>query len=419
MATVRFYLEKRKDVDGHIRRKNVPILAYFSFEGKRLQLTTGERINFSDWDFQEQRAYPDSKGAKQLNNYLQSLAAEILDIYRGAKTIGMTPGVEFIREQIKYRRRRDTLSFFDVFMRFINENYSNWSIHTFRKIKTNYNHLRKFSESEEIEIEFNRIDKDFLDRYVRFFKIKYGHSNNTIAKNLDVLKWFLNWSADNGFNKSMIYKDYQLEWICKPRIDQADLVLEWDELINLKQFTPDRKVHTEVRDLFCFMCFTGLKLSRVNDLKSSNIFPTYIRIQVNSSFQNLPINEYAYEIVSKYLNTDNPDERCFKYFRHPDFNRNLKQLAKDAGINSFVTLEIYSGPEKGTRQVQKHSILSSKVAVNTFLFHALRLGISSEVLSFITASKTTHGVERIRPLLEHATYNEIRKFNALSLGDKK
>ena len=70
MASVRFYLEKRRDANGHIRRTRVPILAYFSFEGKRLQLTTGERIDFSDWDFQEQQAMPDSRGGKQLNLYL-------------------------------------------------------------------------------------------------------------------------------------------------------------------------------------------------------------------------------------------------------------------------------------------------------------------------------------------------------------
>jgi hypothetical protein len=112
-----------------------------------------------------------------------------------------------------------------------------------------------------------------------------------------------------------------------------------------------------------------------------------------------------------------PDGRCFPYFRHPDFNRHLKRLGKEAGINSFVTIEIHSGVEKGTRQVQKYEVLSSKVGVNTFLFNALRLGISAEVLSFLMGSKTTSGVERIRPLLEHAAYGDIQKFNALPAGN--
>ena len=417
MASVRFYLEKRRDANGHIRRTRVPILAYFSFEGKRLQLFTGERIDFSDWDFQEQQPMPDARGGKQLNRYLQSLATEIMDIYHAAKTVGINPGREYMREQLRHRRQKDNVRFLDVFMRFIDENNEHWSLYTFRKIKTTYNHLLKFAAAEEIDIEFKKIDHEFLDRYIRFFRIKYGHSNNTISKNLDVLKWFLNWASGKGYNQNPSYRDYKFKWPCKPRIGQADLVLEWDDLMNLQQFNPGNAVLEGIRDIFCFMCFSGLKLTKVNELKSHNIFPAYIRIPENATFYQLPINEHAYKIARNYLELYQPDGRCFPYFRHPDFNRHLKMLGKEAGINSFVTLRIHTGSETGTRQVPKYEVLSSKVAVNTFLFNALKLGISAEVLSFVTGSKTTYGVERIRPLVEHAAFSDIQKFNLLSPGN--
>jgi site-specific recombinase XerD len=89
-------------------------------------------------------------------------------------------------------------------MLFIDENHNKWSIHTLRKIRTNYHHLRKFAETEQIEIEFSRIDRNFLEQYIRFLRIKYNHSNNTISKNLDVLKWFLNWATTRGYNKSLL-----------------------------------------------------------------------------------------------------------------------------------------------------------------------------------------------------------------------
>ena len=218
MPLVHFYLEKRKDANGHIRKINAPILIYFSFERKRLQLYTGERIDFANWDFQKQQALPGVSGAKQLNRYLKSLAEEILNIYHDAKTVGVNPGLEYMRQQLRYRRRKDNIRFFDVYMRFIDENHSNWSLHTFRKIKTTYSHLVKFANAEEIDIEFNRIDSGFMDRYVRFFRIKYGHCNNTISKNLDILKWFLNWAADKGYNKSNLYREFQFIWTRKPRL---------------------------------------------------------------------------------------------------------------------------------------------------------------------------------------------------------
>ena len=415
MASARFYLEKRKDENGRTRTKQVPILLYFSFDGKRLQLNTGERIDFVDWDFRAQRVLAPARGSKAMNRYLQSLADEVMGIYLEARTIGLNPGIDYLRKQIKYNRRKENIGFFDVFMLFIDENHHRWSIHTFRKIRTTYHHLRKFAETEQIEIEFSRIDRTFLEQYIRFFRIKYSHSNNTISKNLDVLKWFLNWANRRGYNKSLLYREFQLEWISKPRISQSDLVLEWEELMRIWRFEPFLPELTEVRDIFCFMCFSGLKLSRIYQLKSSNVYPGHISLHGNGKFQsfNLPLNERAYGIISQYIDKEGPDGNCFPYFRHPDFNRHLKQLGENAGINRFVEVSLYSGTEKGSRQVPKYEVLSSKVAINTFLFNGLKLGISAEVLSYLTDRKTLASIDRIRPILEHAAYDDIRKFDNL------
>jgi len=415
VASAKFYLEKRKDENGRTRTKQVPILLYFSFDGKRLQINTGERIDFADWDFRAQRVLMSARGSKTMNRYLQSLADEVMEIYLEAKTIGLSPGIDYLRKQIKYNRRKHNIGFFDVFMLFIDENHNRWSIYTFRKIRTTYHHLRKFAETEQIEIEFNRIDNTFLEQYIRFFRIKYSHSNSTISKNLDVLKWFLNWATRRGYNKSLLYREFQLEWISKPRISQSDLVLDWEELMRICRFESLSKELMEVRDIFCFMCFSGIKLSWIYKLKSSNVYPGYISLQGNGKFQsfNLPLNERAYGIISQYINEEGPNGNCFPHYSHPEFNRHLKQLGKNAGINKFVDVLLYSGTEKGLRQVPKHEILSSKIAVNTFLFNGLKLGISAEVLSFLTNKKTLASIDRIRPVLENAAYDDIRKFDNL------
>ncbi len=401
------------------RTKQVPIMLYFSFDGKRLQLNTGERIDFSDWDFRSQRVLAQARGSKAMNRYLQSLADEVMGIYLEAKTMGLSPGIDYLRKQIKYNRRKSNIGFFDVFMLFIDENHHKWSIHTFRKIRTTYQHLRKFAETEQIEIEFSRIDRTFLEQYIRFFRIKYSHSNNTISKNLDVLKWFLNWATSRGYNKSLLYKEFEFEWIRQPRISQSDLVLDWEELMRIWRFEPLSPELTEIRDIFCFMCFSGLKLSRIYLLKSSNVYPGYISVQGNVKYQsyNLPLNERAYGIISQYIGKEGQNSNCFPYYRNSDFNRHLKQVGKNAGINRYVNLSFFSGTEKGSRQVPKYEVLSSKVAINTFLFNGLKLGISAEVLSFLTDRKTLASVERIRSVLENAAYEDVRKFDNL-LADK-
>ncbi len=418
MASVRYYIEKRRDDHGRIRTQNVPVLLYFSFDGKRIQINTGERVNARDWDSEQQAVRPETPGSKQLNRYLDSLGNEVMDIYREARAMGLQPGSNYIRQEIQYRRRKDHVDFFDVLMRFIDENHDRWSIHTFRKIRTAYNHLRTFSKTEEINIEFNRIDKDFLDKYVNFFRIKYNHSNNTISKNINVLKWFLNWASERGYNKSTLYRDYGIGWEAKPKVNTSDLLLDWDELMKLSKYEPESENLREIRDIFCFMCFSGLKLNRVFQLQELNIYPEFIRMPGKgvNEYYNIPLNTHAAEILKSYRDRNYPGGSCFPHYNNPHFNQLLKQLGKEAGINRFVNMEILSGPERGNRQVPKYEVLTSKVGVNTFLFNGLRLGISSEVLAYVTDQKTLAGVERIRSLLEHAAFDDIRKFNNLSAG---
>ncbi len=413
MASVRYYIEKRRDENGRLINRNVPILLYFSFDGKRLQLNTGERVDAGDWDSGKQMVRQEAPGSKQLNRYLSSQGQELMDIYREARATGIRPGTRYLREQLRYRRRRDGIDFFDVLMRFIDENHAHWSIHTFRKIRTVYNHLRTFSETEKIKIEFHRINEDFLDHYVRFFKIKFGHSNNTIAKNISVLKWFLNWASERGYNKSTIYRKYKLDWEAKPRVKVDDLVLDWEELARLNGYMPDSRNLSEVKDIFCFMCFSGLTLSRVYQLKKSYVLNDHVRIPGTSpgEFYSLPLNDHALALLKNQMDRDHPGNGCFPVYPNSYFNRLLKQLGRKAGINRFVNLDIHSGTEHGTRQVPKYEILSSKMAVNTFLYNGLRLGVSAEVLAYVTGRKTLAGIDRIRPLLEQAAFNEMEKFN--------
>jgi len=50
MANATPKLEKRKDKNGELIIKNVPVLIDFTFNGKRLWLSTGEHCDANKWD---------------------------------------------------------------------------------------------------------------------------------------------------------------------------------------------------------------------------------------------------------------------------------------------------------------------------------------------------------------------------------
>lgn len=415
MSSIKYYIERRRDELGRVRTRNIPILLYFSFDGNRFQLYTGERVDMGDWDSKNQCVKNGVPGSKQINRYLSFLGEEVRSIYLEALSIGIQPGTRYIRDQLRSRRRKIKVDFFDVLMRFIDENHNQWSIHTFRKVRTAYNHLRQFSETEQINIEFERIDPHFIERYARFFRIKYNHTNTTILKNINVLKWFLNWAAKRGYNRSRAYLDYEFNWEARPRIRDDDLVLSWEELLKLSDFKPSAENLMEVRDIFCFMCFTGFRLSKVYQMKKGNVFADFVRMAVprDGTYINYPLNENAGRILAGYSGRNYPGDNCFPYYPNPYFNKLLKQLGREAGINRFVSLEVYSGTELGKRQVPKYEILTSKMAVNTFVFNGLRLNIPAEILAHVCGRSTVLGIEKFRPLVDQVSLESVREFDNL------
>jgi len=394
MASVNFYLEKRRDQNRRLKRQNVPVLMYFSYDGKRLQMNTGEKTDFEKWDFKQQKIIDKVPQSEQINGNLTSLADEIMSIYRNAKQMGIEPGNIYLREKVKSRKIHPGQRFFDIYMKFIEEKNEKWSIYTFRKIKTNYRHLRNFSEKLGYIIDFERINEDFFKKYLSYFREK-EHTNSTILRNIDVLKWFLNWSTRKGFNKNLYYRDFRFPWDHSYKTNPADQYLKWDELMGLYKAELAEPQLCKARDVFCFMCFTGLKHSQIRSLSKNG------NIQYNINFQkptvhkirSVPFNKYIKEILDRY-NQSGFNMNGLPDIRNVNMNRYIKVAGRSAGLYQPVKIQIHNGQEKLTRDIPKYKLLSTKLARNTFIFHSLRLGLPLQHILTVTGLKTLYGIRK-------------------------
>jgi site-specific recombinase XerD len=396
MPSVNFYLEKRRDQYGRIKTRNVPVLMYFSYDGRRFQFNTGEKTDFEKWDFEMQKIREKVPFSEQINAYLNSLALGVMNLYREAKQTGIQPGNTYFRESLRNRKTHSGHKFFDAYIRFIEENNERWSIYTFRKIKTNYRHLRDFSENSGYQVDFDRINEDFYRKYADYF-LKKGHSNSTILKNINILKWFLNWSTRKGYNRNMYYRDYRFPWEHSYKADPADLYLEWDELMALYHAELSEQLLSEVRDIFCFMCFTGLKHSQLRLLGMNIDIQNNINILQSENRKNpsVSFSKYIEEILNRY-SRNIPGNKTFPDIRNAEMNRYIKDAGKIAGINRPVKIQIYKGLEKLAREVPKYKLFSTRVARNTFIYHSLRLDIPLQHILNMTGMKTLHGIRKLR-----------------------
>lgn len=147
------------------------------------------------------------------------------------------------------------------------------------------------------------------------------------------------------------------------------------------------------------MCFTGLKYSRLRLLGINPDIQNNINILQSENRENpsVSFSKYIEEIFNRY-NRNIPGNKIFPDIRNAEMNRCIKDMGKVAGINQPVKIQINKGLEKLTREVPKYKLFSTRVARNTFIFHALRLDIPLQHILIMTGLKTLHGIRKFQQL---------------------
>jgi integrase len=418
---VNFYPEKRKNEVGKLKTENVPIFLYFSFSGKRMAYYTGYRIDLEKWDSDRQRVNrnnfnQEGISATIINGHLDQLKTTVIDIYTEQKAVKKNPSIQYIRNELRARmgEEKKSTSFFDIFSSFIeSESLANtWTAGTITKFWTNYNHLKNFETKKHFKIDFDNIDDNFFNRYVAFQRDDLLHRNTTIAKNLKIFKWFMNWATRKGYNKNLAYKDYNPDLKGTTR-SQKIIFLTWDELMHLNTLEVKKTYLEQVKDVFCFCCFTGLRYSDVYNLKRSNIKGDTIEITTIKTEDPLIIdlNQYSKAILAKYQDMPFKADKCLPVISNQKFNVYLKELGQEAGFNDPETTVYYKGNERKEVTSPKWKLLSTHVGRKTFVSNAIYFNIPAEVIMSWTGHKDHKVMENYYKVTRKQKRREMDKFN--------
>ena len=417
-----FYLEKRKDkITNELIIDNVPIILFFSYDGKRLQYFTGYRIDSSKWDDTKQEVKrnnfnKDNISATEINNHLEKIKSKVSDIYKECKALDQTLSIQYIRDELKNRMSDNvkSLSFFDVFDTFINteSQTKTWAPATITKFKTNLAHIKQFQEKKHYTIEFESINETFFNKYVTYQRETLGHRNTTISKSLKYLKWFLNWSTKRGYNKNLSFKDYDYKLKGTSRNSNV-IFLTWVELMELYNKKIPKKHLEHVRDVFCFCCFSGLRYSDVYNLKRSNIKDSTIEFTTIKTDETLIIdlNDYSRKILDKYKKVPFKNEKCLPVISNQKMNEYLKDLGEFAKLNELETIVYYKGAERIEKTYKKWELLSTHTGRRTFISNALFLNIPAEVVMAWTGHKDHKVMENYYKIIAPQKRREMDKFN--------
>ena len=422
-----FTLESRKK-DGVLIVENVPIRMCVNFASKRIEFTTGYRIDAAKWDADRQRVKNGcsnklKQSASEINASLLEYYTEIQSIFKRFEVEDVMPTPEQIKEAFnalhkpvseepKPKKEALPCDFFQVFDDFVEDcgRQNDWTDSTYEKFAAVKNHLMNFRDG----LTFDFFDEKGLNDYVTYLRDVKEMRNSTIGKQLSFLKWFLRWAFKKGVHQNNAYDSY------KPKLKNTQkkiIFLTWEELNKLREFEipAAKQALDRVRDVFLLQCFTGLRYSDVFNLRKSDIKGDHIEVTTVKTSDSLIIelNNHSKAILDKYKDVAFEDDKVLPVITNQKMNDYLKELAELAGIDEPVRQTYYRGNECIDEVTPKYALLGTHAGRRTFICNALALGIPPQVVMKWTGHSDYKAMKPYIDIADDIKANAMSKFNQL------
>lgn len=354
MATINYYLRKPD-------QETSPIELVYHFKGHRLRLCIGESISPKKWNKVKQRAKETElstrSGDTSLNSYLEALSLHIRRVYQEEMQNGtLSPakikqGILEFFEQAKSKQVKETL--YDLIGRFIANEFTlkgrGKSDATIKTYRTALKHLKEFEKASRYKIDFDSINLNFYHKYTTYLKVT-GKSINTVGKQIQLIKAFMNMAVDLKLTDNT---EFKRPTFAVPREDTDAIYLSESEILRLYTFDFSHNKRLEqVRDLFVFGCYVGLRYSDISNVRPENIITSnekteiVIKSQKTNELVIIPCHAIVKHIFAKYNAVSNS---CLPpIISNQKFNNYIKEAAKEAGfietgrLTTNLTLPLYA-----------------------------------------------------------------------------
>jgi len=245
----------------------------------------------------------------------------------------------------KKEEHRDFL--FDFMDKYISDHAASreaGSLSVYRAVK---NHLQAYQSETKNKVRFETIDYAFFQRFQNFMigrsKIdSEGNTtpmfnNTTIAKVLSTFKTFLGYAKKNGINVGDNYKGFSIK---REKLEVIALTqLEFSALLDLD--LAETKRLERVRDVFCFSCASGLRISDMQQLRREHIKRDKISLIIKKTKTELtiPLNIITSSILDKYSEQHQP----LPIISSQKLNQYIKELCKLAKIDEPIEIVRFRG----------------------------------------------------------------------------
>ena len=329
--------------------KEAPIYLRIKMDGRYIQLSTGIFIKPEFWDHKKKEIRAKHSDAIRLNLRIAKAKERLIDINYDLQKSGKS-SLEKIKDiwTGKTERTNTILTLIDYSNNLIkNKIGQGYATRTYKQYCSLKRTVCSFllSAYGKIDLDLGDLNMAFITKFDHYLSSQKNNSVNTVAKQIDRLKKIINVGLENEWLKEYPFKGYKK--ITSPSNREF---LSIEEIEKIRTLDLRGKDHLErVRDIFIFICYTGISYCDLAILNENHIVPNvdgskFIKIARTKTLEpcNIPLLPQAEEILAKYV--DHPISKnkrlLLPVISNQKMNDYLKIIGKDAKINSKVTCHI-------------------------------------------------------------------------------
>lgn len=383
---LKFYLRNLTKEKGNLSAgKEQPVWCYITFNNRRVRLSTLIKVFPKDWNESKECIRGSSPTIAKLNHRLKSIRSKIdtIDgefIYRGEILTE-----DKLKTELKpilfpdKHKSKNTDNLIDYLVDFIKDNPKNLKISTLKGYKQLVPLLTDFAKKYgRSSLEFEAVNTNWGESFVKFLKIDKNHSINNVDKNVKNIKSLMRHSL-----RKELHQNLKFEYIAREKEETKEIYLTDDEIKSMYKLAVDEE-YQHAKDIFVFSALTGLRISDALSLRPRNWKGDYIEIETIKTEEKLkiPLRKTAKEILNKYTGQ-------LPRIYEQKYNKQLKYIAE---LLPFMhTEEILYSTKGGKREqysIFRYQLIKSHTARRSFATNEYLMGTDPLFIRAITGHKT-------------------------------
>ncbi|MCC9167432.1 tyrosine-type recombinase/integrase [Pontibacter harenae] len=339
-----------------------------------IRIPTGEKVPPKYWG-RKQEVTAGYAGYSDINNAIIKKKLEVQQVIREKDGATLTDIKLEFEKRTNIEPEATLIQLFEQYKAFKSKSLTENGM---KNIVGLYNTLVDFEEETKKTLYPKSLDVKFYDEFCSFCRKK--QSNNTIYKRTEIFRIFLNYLTERGLNDNLTYKKWQLPKTVSTQI----ITLTKSELDALFVLETTNNRIDNARDLFVFLCSTGLRFSDALSIKPHHVVNGHIRHRASKTQEivSIPLNKYSKAILEKHGNDITPLS-----ISNQKFNEAIKDACRAAGITEVVAMHKLKGGKVEDEAKEKCELISSHAGRRTFASLSLELGIRQDVVMAMTGHR--------------------------------